>query len=267
MRITVLSYIGAEEDIVEQFVRHTLGFADKLIAVSVEHGPTRDILGKLQQEGLPIDIIDHRRIYHDQHEVLSRLLRKYRHDADWFLPLDTDEFVVGNIRTVLMHTDPRWLRALCWRTYVPHSSDDALESNVLKRIRHRRFVETPQFTKVVIPSQLVRWNTKIGQGNHTIGQRSWLGLYGWEWGAHLEHVFLAHLPVRSAGQMQQKIARSWPSVERNPKRHPLEAFHWKQMYDQYGGRTLTAADLTDIALRYSARPDTPISDIVEDPIA
>jgi hypothetical protein len=265
MRITVLSYIGAEEDIVEQFVRHTLGFADKMRIVSTVNGLSREILHTLQQEGLAIDVIDHAPAYHDQHEMLTRLLQQYYSEADWFLPIDADEFVIGDIRTALMHADPQWLRALRWRTYVPTRHDNNEETNILKRIRHRRSFEAPQFTKIVIPSLAIGLDTEIGQGNHTVRIHSGAQKEG-NWGIALEGVHLAHFPVRSPVQMQQKIARAWPAVARNPAHLPSEAFHWKQMYERYADRPLSADDLTEIALRYSASADAPLPDIVEDPV-
>jgi hypothetical protein len=267
MRIHVLGYIGAEEDIVEGFVRHTLRFADRLTIVSTERGPTREILGRLQQEGLPLDITDHHPSYHDQHEVLTRLLRHHKHEADWFLPLDADEFVIGDIRNALATADISRPRSLRWRTYVPLPDDDISEPDILQRIRHRRSPETPQFTKIVIPSAVIRRNTSISQGNHTLVTRSWLRPPTDVWGTSLENVSLAHFPVRSAPQMERKIARSWPAVVRNPKRLASEAFHWKLMHDRYNGRALDADDLTAIALRYSAPADAPVPGIVEDPAA
>jgi hypothetical protein len=267
MRIIALSYIGAEEDIVEQFVRHTLQFVDKLHIVSTEDGPTRHILMRLRHEGLPIDVIPHTPVYHDQHEILTTLLRRHRHDAEWFLPIDSDEFLIGDIRAALEAANSTGPHGLRWRTYVPLAGDDLLEPNILKRIRHRRAVETPQFTKIVIPSSAIRWSTGIGQGNHTLITRTWFYQRAENWGTPLDGVYLAHIPVRSTDQMERKIARSWPAVARNPKRLPSEAFHWKQMYKRYSGRPLSASDLTNIALRYSSPADAPVPDVVEDPIA
>ncbi len=266
MHITVLSYIGDEEDIVERFVRHTLRFADRLIAVSTESGPTADMLYRLQWEGLPLDIIDHHPTYHDQHEVLSQLLRRHRHESDWFLPIDADEFVIGDIRKVLVAADPQQASALRWRTYVPLESDDQSEQDILKRIRHRREAEVPQFTKVVIPSSLIRKSSRIAPGNHAIEQHSWLRKPSSEWGKPLDDVYLGHFPVRSTEQMTKKIKRSWPSILANSKRRPDEGFHWKRMYEQYRGKTLDDAMLTEIALGYSSI-ETPTTGVIEEPAA
>ncbi len=266
MRLHALSYIGDEEDIVEQFVRHTLRHADWLYAVSTKAGPTRDILHRLRQEGLPLTVTNHQAAYHDQHEMLTRLLHRHRHEADWFIPIDADEFIIGDLRHALAAADPHYPSALRWRTYVPLQTDDQLESDILKRIRHRRAAEAPQFTKVVIPSSLIRNGSRIAPGNHAIEQHSWFRKPSSEWGRPLDDVYLGHFPVRSSEQMTKKIRRSWPLILANPKRKTDEGFHWKRMYEQYQDKTLDDAMLTEIALGYSSA-ETPTTGVIEDPAA
>ena len=101
MHLTALSYIGQEEDIVEVFVRHTLRFADELIVISTADDTTRALLHTLEVEGLSLRVIDHQPAYHDQQEMLSNLLGEVSPTTDWILPLDADEFVMGDISTAL----------------------------------------------------------------------------------------------------------------------------------------------------------------------
>lgn len=262
MKITVLSYIGTEDDIVESFVRHTLRYADKMIVVSTENGETRRILQRLEQEGLALTVMNHEPAYHDQHEVLSALLPSAAAEADWILPLDSDEFVTGDLESALANTDQTQPAAIAWRTYVPTTTDDMSETAVPRRIRHRRSKESPQFTKIVIPSSIITTGATITQGNHAVMDANGECMEG-----HiLPDVFLAHFPVRSPVQMQEKIARSWPAVERNPHKLPNEASHWKTLHERFAGRQIDVDTLTEIARTYAA-PSGAQCMLIEDPIA
>lgn len=262
MKLTVLSYIGAEDDIVQAFTEHTLRFADSLIAVSTVEGPTRAFLHQLEQTEAPVRVVDHRPAYHDQHEILSALVPDASDSTDWILPLDADEFVAGDIRSALSMADGTRIHALAWKTYVPTTDDDVYEPHILRRIRHRRSEETPQFTKVVIPAAIARSGVSITQGNHAIvdaaGNR--------QEGDILRDVFLAHFPVRSSAQMQSKIDRSWPAVARNPARLSTEATHWKTLHERFAGQEIDAETLTDIACRYAMPADAPTPALVDDPV-
>lgn len=263
MHITILSYIGGEDDIVDCFVEHTLRFADEMIVVSTEEGATRRALKQMEHDNLSIRVIDHQPSYHDQHEVLSRLLMDAAHDADWILPLDADEFVSGDIRSVLADADSAKPSALAWKTYVPTAADDVTEMDVKRRIRHRRSEETPQFTKVVIPAAIVTPDMTIAQGNHAIAHGNGMRAEG----DILPTVFLAHFPVRSSLQMQSKIDRSWPAVARNPARLMTEAMHWKTLHERFAGQEIDTETLTEIALRYATSADAPTPTLVDDPIS
>lgn len=263
LRITVLSYIGQEDDIVEDFVRYTLQFADSMRIVSTAEGTTRDMLYRMQQRGLPIRVIDHRPAYHDQHEILSTVLIDAAQDADWILPLDADEFVTGDIRSALATVKTDRPYALAWRTYVPTAEDDRTELVIPRRIRHRRSEEIPQFTKIVIPTSIIGPAMTITQGNHAVIDENGERLEG----QILQDVSLAHFPVRSSSQMQSKINRSWPAVARNPQKLPTEAVHWKTLHERFAGQEITPEMLTEIALRYAMSDDTPTPSLIDDPIS
>lgn len=263
MHITALSYIGNEDDIIHSFVEHTLRFADKMIIVSTEEGTTRNILKQMEQDGLPLNMIDHEPAYHDQHEVLSGLLMDTAKNTDWILPLDADEFVTGNIRSILSTADTMKPHALAWRTYVPTATDDSNEIDVTRRIRHRRSAESPQFTKIVIPTSIVTPAMTITQGNHAVINANGERLEG----QILTGVVLAHFPVRSSAQMRSKIDRSWPAVARNPLRLPTEATHWKTLHERFAGQDIDQQTLTDIALHYAASADAPSPALIKDPIS
>ena len=62
---------------------------------------TRDILGQLQAEGLPIVIETIYTARYAQAEVTTRLMHEAAdvYDADLILPLDADEFIVPSARS------------------------------------------------------------------------------------------------------------------------------------------------------------------------
>ena len=95
--IVAVSMVKNEMDIIESFVRHTLTFADRMIIADHQSTDrTRDILGQLQAEGLPIVIETIYTARYAQAEVTTRLMHEAAdvYDADLILPLDADEFIV-----------------------------------------------------------------------------------------------------------------------------------------------------------------------------
>lgn len=119
-----------EMDIIESFVRHTLGFADLLIIADHKSTDrTREILEALQAEGLPIIIEDVAAARHMQAETMTHLLWEAADDygADLILPLDADEFLVpagrAPVRDVLNMVPIDDVRSLLWRRCIPVSED------------------------------------------------------------------------------------------------------------------------------------------------
>jgi hypothetical protein len=97
MFVLALAMVKNEEDVIEAFCRHTLGFADVLAVIengSVDATPR--ILEALQREGLPIVVFDDPGFAHFQAEKTTALLHRaagtFRPDA--VLVLDADEFLI-----------------------------------------------------------------------------------------------------------------------------------------------------------------------------
>ena len=96
-RIVAISMVKNEMDVIESFVRHTLGFADLLIVADHKStDQTREILEKLRDEGLPLIIEDVRTAIYEQADVMTHLLWEAAdvQKADLVVPLDADEFLV-----------------------------------------------------------------------------------------------------------------------------------------------------------------------------
>lgn len=260
MRLTVLSYIGNEQDVIEAFIRHAAGFADRIVTVLTATDRTEEILHLLAAEGLPVDIRRTDAIHHAQHEALSPLLREFADRTDWFLPLDADEFPLGDVRRALEAADAvPW--TIPWRTYVPAPGDDPAEPDILRRITHRRATESPAFSKIVIPAGTARTARGLALGNHElIGEDGRLMA-----GPALPGVALGHFPVRSSDQFLHKIRSGWSRMLRNPDRVPGQAGHWEELFVRYGERdSLDAEELSSIARRYAFAGDE--AALVHDPV-
>lgn len=258
MHLTILSYVGDEEDIIEACARHHAMHAQRLAFVTTGSDRTEDILRLLAAEGLPIDVRPHRPAYHDQHEVLSALLRETAAATDWILPLDADEFLLGDVPQALSVLPADRPVLLPWRTYVPDPVDDDAEPNVLRRITRRRAEELPQFRKVLIPAHIVSASTCIEPGNHALADIA---------GDESDLLAIAHFPVRTQEQLLRKVRSGWQAVLRNPARRANEAAHWGAMHERLESHASIAPEkLQSIALRYAMADDAPAPALVHDPV-
>ena len=126
-KIAVVTMVKNEADIIESFVRHTLTFADVILAADhMSADSTRDILEKLAGEGLPIVLSDRRQVELAHSEVMTGLMEEAIevYGADLVLPMDGDEFLVNTenavpCREILMGLDPAKVYRLRWRIYEP----------------------------------------------------------------------------------------------------------------------------------------------------
>ena len=173
---------------------------------------TRDVLEQLADEGLPLRIEDERSPVQDQQGVLSRLLAKESETADWLLPLDADEFLVGALHATLGEAQVDRPALVRWSSYVPTAGDDATEPNPVRRIRHRRRSEPTLLWNVIVPSRLASAaGFRLAQGAHL------LNVNGDEVeGAPLPGLALAHFPVRSIAQLAAKVLAGGLRTSRAP---------------------------------------------------
>src|SRR5262249_59715770 len=137
-----------EADIIESFIRYNSAFADAFtICDNGSTDGTIDILRRLVEEGIQIDLMEDASPGYFQSSIMTGLLRKVvgRGDVDWVLPLDADEFLVsetgGNPRQVLENLSSEYVHCAKWKTYVPNTGDDEAERFVPKRLVHYRSEE------------------------------------------------------------------------------------------------------------------------------
>jgi SAM-dependent methyltransferase len=269
-----IAMVKNEADVIEAFVRHNLSFMDALAIVDNDSvDDTRDILVRLQREGLPIVLLDDPVVGHFQDEVVTAV---YRRVVPIFKPrfvflLDADEFIVASTRDTL-YSQLRAMRPgtqaqYCWRTYIPAPEgpeDDG--SDPLRSITHRRAVERPWYKQIIVTKPKIDAKLKIRQGNHDV---RYAGRPLRK--VKLQDVTIAHFPVRSVDQFTSKILVGWIAIlERN--RHRLDvghSIHWKAVYDRIIRSSLTYEDLTLEALKYADFSETEVQwprDVVRDPV-
>jgi len=271
LRIIGVCVIKNEADIIETFVRHNLGHLDALVIL--ENSSTdrsREILVQLVREGLPLVIMDDPELGHHQSEKLTDLIQTIHpvFCPEWVIPLDADEFLNPHeglgLPELLADLPADSVGQMEWRNYVPMPGDDLNEPDVIKRIRHRRTLEKPQYYKVVIPGSLIATNSIIVDfGNHAVRHRN--GSYPF---AHyiMNSLPLAHFPVRSSGQILTKAFISW-LTELCKQDRKIDGWHKEPMYRRFlDNSPLTPEELRDAAMRYALESEEENS-IVRDEVA
>ncbi|EOS37802.1 glycosyltransferase family 2 protein [Lachnospiraceae bacterium 29-91] len=205
MKITSLTMIGNECEIIESFVRYNCHFIDEMTFVfdtgCIDN--TLEILRRLQREGCPIILKDESLVSYEQKAMENKYLRILASDpeTDMIIPLDADEFITAaeNPRTALEKLKLDRVYQMGWKNYVPFPGDDTSEKFIPKRMTHCKKTEA-SYTKVMIPSKLVREEEIIlTTGHHGVESRSKVTV------EMISHIFIAHFPMISREQYQSKI--------------------------------------------------------------
>jgi hypothetical protein len=195
-----LMFVGNEDDILEQSIRHNIRYLDQLTAVldfkSVDG--SREILENLISEGLPINItfrpaeldLDFRSSFVNQKNAWA------------YVFIDDDEFICGlepkDLRNIIFHrVDPTFI-AIPWKTFVINPRDFDC-SDIPRSLKYARKFEEPKFYKAIYIRCNAEQPHKIGAGAHSV-----LDLAGITFG----NLMLAHYPVRSVKQLTLKYFAS-----------------------------------------------------------
>lgn len=269
MRIVAISLVKNEVDIVEPFVRHAVARVDRLIVL--DNGSTdgtRQILQHLVNEGLAIDVIDDPEPGFYQARRMTNLMRDHaleRCRADWVVPLDADEFLVGpDLKSIVRSIDDRPF-GLQWQTYVPDPADRPEELNPVRRIRHRLKQEERLWIKVMVPAVLGRQpGTAFDHGSHQFIRES-LPVPPVLGGSSL----LAHFPGRSPDQFASKLAMKHMQYLAMTERAAHWGFHYRSPTARLRqGCPNFEAAFRDMILRYNLTDDQPFApEVVLDPLA
>ena len=259
-----------EVDIIEVFVRHNLRFLDALVVVeNASVDGTRAVLMELVREGLPLAVVDDPEAAYAQARKLTDLLATVTRvlKPDYVAPLDADEFIAseesGVFREELSEVPDGEVLAVPWKTYVPTAADDAHENNPAKRIRHRRRVEVPQWSKVVVPQrEWLRGPVALDSGSHharRAGARASIPT------RMARRVALGHFPIRSVDQILAKTLVGQLAYLGDPKRVSGISLHRKQRYERFLHEGAPTRDqLEQLALSYGLSAGE--GGLIEDPL-
>lgn len=249
MKIVAFTMVKNEEDIIEQFIRHSLAYCDVLyIYDHFSTDNTLKIIMACQEEGLrvytsneAVDAHISASHAHIQAEVMSMSLRviHHHHGAGVYLPLDADEFLFHpkgpNQFKVILNSLPNniWfqvpLRCLISRHLQKYKASTHKKTDALKQITHAQHAAsvTEGMKKAVIKiNDAIDINSLIiTQGNHTIiDETENLACID------VQDLCYLHVPVRSQLQIIKKIVVGWlANVGRRGKQSVPAAF-WGQLY-------------------------------------
>jgi SAM-dependent methyltransferase len=234
-----LAIVKNEEDIVEPFVRHNLQFLDMLfVADNFSGDSTRQILAKMQREGLPIIVFDDPFTAYAQGPKMTRFASSITSAIypDFLAPLDADEFIKCSSREEFFSQLDRipvgGIGLVPWTTYVitPQDLNEELVDPP-RSMKYRRSVELPQHRKLIF-----RFGRKLcpplvlRPGNHSCYRTDNEPVPS----IMLDDVFLAHFPVRSSEQLAAKAVIGWLAwLEHDKdKRKKGDMLQWRDNFDQ-----------------------------------
>lgn len=237
-KIVAISMVKNEMDVIESFVRHTLGFADLLIVADHKStDQTRGILEKLCDEGLPLFVEDVRTATYEQADVMTHLLWEAAdaYEADLVVPLDADEFLVptggASCRAVLEQLPTDDVRSVHWHLYASSWQDGAPADLFRLAQPLYRNAEPIEGQKVIVGGALVRRDhVRLSQGNHQIGRRTETE-ESWTHGPFLDAIEIAHFFWRSPEQIQSKYAVAWPNIVAKYTLHTAFGGGYRKWFD------------------------------------
>ncbi len=207
MKLVAVSIVKNEADVIEAFLRHTRAWVDHHLVFDHDSTDgTREILGKLLAEGLPLTVFTDEALGNLQQARSNHLSRLAASDwgADWVLPLDADEFLTGPGRGALENSlatfAPDAPASQPLLNYYPTREDDAAEPNAVRRLTHCKPGNTQ---KIMVPAALALDATAFaGKGSHAV-YRDDRAIPD----RRLPESFqLAHFPLRTPGQQAMRIA-------------------------------------------------------------
>ena len=175
MRLVAVSIGKNEAYIIEAFIRHSLAWVDHHLVFDHDSTDgTREILGALQAEGLPLTLFTDDALGNLQQARSNHLTRLAARDfsAAWILPLDADEILDGPGRATLEQClegcDPASPASLPLLDYYPTVTDDATVVNPVQRLQycHTRYSHT---RKIIIPrASALDPDLTAGKGSHAL---------------------------------------------------------------------------------------------------
>jgi hypothetical protein len=207
MRLTSISCIMNDADIIETFVRVNASIIDTFIFIDDSDDGTSDILKCLEKEGFRIICFyrDKSETFHQNLMVMSALhFAIDQHiEGDYFFLLDSDEFPKFHGKedalNVLKTIPLNHIGTYEWETYLPDNINfEQTNINGLQTCFSQRIPEGRTFEKIIIPRAIAK------EINISIGSHSATSFDGHSIAMHPISQKLAHFPVRSTNQILKK---------------------------------------------------------------
>lgn len=252
MNLAALIRVKFEGDIIEEWVRHTLRFVDRVYVVdNVSVDATAEILRSLVSEGLPLTVWQDA-IHESTPDIMTGYVRRvFEEDSpDYVLLVDADGFLKvasrKHLEAALAELPPGADATVRWTTYIP-TPQDPDDPRLLARIRHRRADEVPQYSKVVVSRSFMnRPNAEIMLGNHGVSEP------GGSEAVELTDAELAYFPVRSIAQLQGNALLVWSSyLIMGYDKDKALGYQWRRLYEELRANPhWSADDLSRRALTY-----------------
>ena len=261
MKICTFTTVKDEEDIIESFVRYHLNIVDKMIiSDNCSNDNTLNILKKLKNEGLDIDILEDHNQYFDQNkkrkELLEYTIDNYK--PDFIFPIDADEFISCNSnknpRDIIEKLDKNLLYSYKMINFIINDEDDEKELFVPKRMKYRRVESSNEgYTfKSFFPSNIYNKYFVMNMGCHSAYYEDGTKMNS----KTINDLFLAHYPVRSKKQIMNKVIIGRLNNSSLHSRKEGHGFHQYKILDEIIKEgTLSNDTLYDISRNYGIKQD------------
>lgn len=267
--IAVVSMVRNEADIIESFVRHNLGWADRIyVAVHESTDETLAILHALQEDGLSIFLSEVRGAAQVQSEVVTALMyQAVAEGADFVVPLDADEFLLPDgsrvagqsmreaCRNAFSLLEENKVYAIPWVRYVPRGGQGFLLS---RKAYREKWPE--KISKALLGAQAIQEaNLSVSQGSHLALLPAKDGERQAVVPETIKGLHIAHFPWRSEEQAAKKAAVGWLGNVAKYTRYTRTAHQWREGYRKLmAGHGLQAEPLRNPV----KAPKLPGSDLV-----
>lgn len=247
-----------ESDIVESFIRYNLNIFDEMIILdNGSSDETIEIIKKIQNENLPVTLIEDNGTLFNQDEKLTILMKQLAesNSADILVPLDADEFLcsdTGNPREILEGLDRDSYYLIKWETYVSTAEDDPSVKFIPSRVTNVRDKQYETFYKVIVPKNIIlNYDIFLQVGNHDlIFEKPEEKIDP----IKISDLKLAHFPLRSVEQCMSKILVGWPNMISKNKQNNNLGYHWKILFEKIKEKgMITSEDLEFFSKNYSLK--------------
>lgn len=227
-----------EADIIEKNLRFhkAMGVDGFIITDNNSTDNTLNILKKYKKKGWVLELIEEKRDGHFQKQWVDRMiwLAKTKHQADWVINADADEFWFldsGNLKDEIRRID-RFTNVLeCqMHSVLPEENKDLSQwdkvVSVIEDYEKYNLSKYSIFAPVNHKNKIMnktKGYLQISSGNHKV-----LMLFKKK---VKSNIFIFHYTTRGKEHFFNKVINGGKQIEKNPSKHC--AIHWKYFYALY----------------------------------